>query len=77
MQNSLLSKITNNSTTLSRNLGLTSDALKENLQEIIEKLQETNTESQKSYDEKLNHTLSTQQTIFTDIQTKSQGFMIP
>lgn len=71
---SMLTKITNNSTTLSKNLGLTSDALKDNLQEIIDKLQKTNTESQKSYDEKLNYTLNAQQTILTDIQTKSQGF---
>ncbi|TLD98123.1 hypothetical protein [Helicobacter trogontum] len=71
---SLLTKVTNNSTTLSRNLELTGDALKDNLQGVIDKLQQTNAESQKNYDEKLAHTLNTQQAIITDIQAKSQTF---
>ncbi len=71
---SVLEKITGNTTTLSRNLTLTGDALKDNLQALIDKLQNTNTTSQKTYDERLEHILNTQQTIIADIQTKSQGF---
>lgn len=71
---SMLDKITGNATTLSRNLTLTGDALKESLQSVVDNLQKTNNASKEAYDKHLEHTLSTQQTIVADIQTKSQTF---